>query len=129
MIRKLMLAVIPMVALTGMVRADDTFGLADVASDTSFEFDALTAALTGDELVDDAEVLAVDGSEATEDLDAEAVGCYGYYRSFRRCYSYGYGCYNHYRCYRPVYRCYRPVYRVYNHCYTPIHTYYRHYCW
>lgn len=127
MIRKLLFAVIPMVALAGAVRADDTFGLTDFGTDASFEVDALTAALVGDDLVDDAEVLAVSGSEATEDLDADAVGCYGYYRGFRR----SYGFYNHYRCYRPVYRCYRPVYRnfCYNRCYTPCYSYYRHYCW
>ena len=69
MLRNLMLAVIPVVALSGVVRADEIDGLSDFGSASSFEVDALTAAFDDDMLVDDAEVAAVNGSTEAE-IDA-----------------------------------------------------------
>jgi hypothetical protein len=127
MLKNLMLAVIPMVALTGVVKAQEIDGLTgDFATESSFEIDALTAALTGDEVALDAEVMALDGSLDSEDLDAEGVGYYGCYRSFYR----GYHGYSRFRTYGYGFRyCYRPVYRAYHHCYTPVYAFHRGYGW
>jgi hypothetical protein len=117
MLRKLMLAVIPMACLAGVVRADDVDGLTgNFATTANFEVDALTAAINGDELVADNDVLAVSGSEATEDVDAEGVCFYGGwgYGHYGYC---GYRTFNYYRPFVHYHTYYTPVY-------APVYSYY-----
>lgn len=141
MLKKTICAVIPAAlvcgALVGSVRADELDALVEVASDTSFEVDALAAAFEDDDLAfEDAEVMPMLGSEAMDaedEIDADVVGYY--FRRFRgryhgrRSFGYrgwgyrGYGYRNYgYRGfgYGPL----RPAYRSYRSGFA-----YRRYCW
>ena len=119
MLKKLVLAVVPMMFVAAVAVAEDDF-LADLdvssIQDAEISIEEATFDVDFDNLADNAG-------------DDEAIeACF---RSFGyRSYGFGYG----YRCYRPYYyNCYRPVYYT---CYRPVyyHTYYpvyRHYwgCW
>ena len=118
MMKRIILALVPMALLATTVRADDT--LFDVSAatitDASIEIEeGGLGDLDMDQLAADA-----DGGESEDAIEA----------CFRRFgYGYRYGGWGYRHCYRPVYRyyypsyyCYRPVYR----CVYPV-TIYRHY--
>lgn len=98
MLRTLLWAVVPVLALTGAVRAEDAVGANEFSDEASFEVDALTAAFS-----DDLDVAPAAGSVASEEIDAEAA-CYGFgYRSWR----YGYAGWRGYRTWSSFRRPYR----------------------
>jgi hypothetical protein len=123
MMKRMILALVPLALLATTVRADDDLFNMNAASisDASIEIEeASLDDLDVDQLAADADG---EGSEDAIEACFRRFG-YGYGRGFGYGYGYGYG-----HCYRPVYRyhypsyyCYRPVYR----CVYPV-TVYRHY--
>lgn len=135
MLKRILLAVAPVVMMFGTVSADDDLLKSLAALDTSLVATADVAADTALEDEDDFGQADVDALLGNDDNDEDAVAAcfrrvgygYGYSPSYRR-YGYSYGYSSSYY-YRPTYsyNCYRPVTYTYYHPVTyhvPVYTSY-----
>ena len=123
MLKRILIAVAPIVMIFGTVSADDDLlkSLASMDTNSIVAVDSADAAL---EDADDFGQADVDALMGDDDKDEDAVAAcfrrigYGYGRSYSRGYGHGYGYrsygygYGH-GCYRPSYSYYRPCYSYY----------------
>lgn len=117
MLKKFLLAMVPMIMLAANVFAEDDV-LKDVANlkasaitDAEIKIDDPTANIDVDALAENASGEKKDAIEACFRRFGYGGGYGNYYGGYHSCYS---PCYTYsYYCYQPYYVCYRPVYTYY----------------